>query len=303
MPMEGRIFNIQRFSTDDGPGIRTTVFLKGCPLRCIWCANPESQKSERQLGYRESKCRGCGKCFNVCDSGAISLADAVPFVRIDKSKCTNCGKCSKQCSAGAMKLFGEYKSADDVFREVEKDTGYYARSGGGVTVSGGEPMLQSGFVYELFRKCREIGIETALDTCGYYPTESIRIIEDVTDLVLFDMKIFDRNLHKKYTGVYNDIILDNLHCFLDAGIKVFIRIPLIPNITDTDENLQAIADYIRILGMDLHVDLLPYHNYGENKYKMLGMKYALAGVKRQPDEKLEHCFCIFKDKGIDCALH
>ena len=202
-----------------------------------------------------------------------------------------------------MKLFGEYKSADDVFREVEKDTGYYARSGGGVTVSGGEPMLQSGFVYELFRKCREIGIETALDTCGYYPTESIRIIEDVTDLVLFDMKIFDRNLHKKYTGVYNDIILDNLHCFLDAGIKVFIRIPLIPNITDTDENLQAIADYIRILGMDLHVDLLPYHNYGENKYKMLGMKYALAGVKRQPDEKLEHCFCIFKDKGIDCALH
>lgn len=303
MLTEGRIFNIQKFSTEDGPGIRTTVFMKGCPLSCTWCANPESQCAMHQLGYRESKCRGCGTCAGVCPSGAIELNSEKPFVRINRELCTNCGDCIDKCGPGALKFFGETRNAEDVFAEVEKDVGYYIKSGGGLTVSGGEPMMQADFVAELFRLSKEIGIETALDTCGYFPTESIDKVSGLVDLVLFDIKLMDRELHKKHTGVYNDLIHTNLKRFLETDAEIFIRIPLIPDITDTSDNLTAIADYVLSLNADLHVDLLPFHNYGENKYKMIGMEYTLSGKKRQNNEKLNECLRIFTDRGIDCTLH
>lgn len=303
MLAEGRIFNIQKFSTEDGPGIRTTVFMKGCPLGCTWCANPESQCATPQLGYRESKCRGCGTCAGACPFGAIEMNSEKPFVRIDRKLCTDCGECIDKCGPGALKFFGETRSTEDVFAEVEKDVGYYMKSGGGLTVSGGEPMMQADFVAELFRLSKEIGIETALDTCGYFPSESIEKLQGLLDLVLFDIKIMDREEHKKYTGVYNDLILENLSRFLKTDARVLIRIPLIPNITDTVENLVQIAEFILKTDPSLHVDLLPFHNYGENKYKMIGMEYTLSGVKRQSAVKLDECLSIFTDRGIDCTLH
>lgn len=303
MCAEGRIFNIQKFSTEDGPGIRTTVFMKGCPLSCTWCANPESQCSIPQLGYRESKCRGCGTCAGACSYGAIELNSEKPFVKIDWVRCVNCGLCIEKCSPGALKFFGETKNVEDVFTEAEKDVGYYMKSGGGVTVSGGEPMMQVDFVAELFRRCKNIGVETALDTCGYFPTESIDKLAGLVDLVLFDIKLMDRELHKKYTGVYNDLIHTNLNRFLETEAEIFIRIPLIPDITDTRDNLTAIAEYVLSFNRDLHVDLLPFHNYGENKYKMIGMAYTLSEKRRQNNEKLNECLHIFTNRGIDCTLH
>ncbi|MBR3400799.1 MAG: glycyl-radical enzyme activating protein [Parasporobacterium sp.] len=302
---QGTIFNIQRFSTDDGPGIRTTVFVKGCPLSCIWCANPESQSSLPQIVNRPSKCRGCGKCAAVCPEHVISLipTDNKPEIRIDRSLCKNCCTCVKACSAGAMHLYGEHVTADEVYNTVKRDLGYYQRSGGGITISGGEPMMQIDFVTALYTLCKNGGIHTALDTCGYFPTEYISRTSGLVDLVLFDLKIIDPDLHKHYTGVDNQLIHRNLREFLKTDAEIFIRVPLIPEITDTEANLTAIANVVKSFEKPLHVDLLPYHNYGENKFKMLGKPYLLSDAKRQSKEKLASCLEIFTAAGLDCQLH
>lgn len=303
--IHGTIFNIQRFSTDDGPGIRTTVFMKRCPLSCIWCANPESQSGLPQVVNRPSKCRGCGKCAVACPEHAITLVpgEKKPQVKIDRTRCKTCCTCIQVCTPGSMHLYGERVTPDEVYDTVKRDLGYYQRSGGGMTISGGEPMMQVDFISALYALCKNDGIHTALDTCGCFPTENIAKVKRLVDLALFDLKIMDPELHKHYTGVDNQLIHTNLRTLVKTDIQIFIRVPLIPEITDTESNLTAIADFVKNLERPLHVDLLPYHNYGENKFKMLDKPYLLSDAQRQSKEKLASCLKIFNDAGLDCQLH
>lgn len=296
----GQLFNIQHFSTEDGPGIRTTVFMKGCPLRCWWCANPESKAFCPQLGHRTSLCIKCGYCIKTCPAGALSVSGGQ--VQVDRDICRFCGACTKVCPSNAMFFYGQEKSVDEVFTEVLKDIDYYKNSGGGVTVSGGECMMQPQFVEELFLRCKQMGIHTTLDTCGYFPTESLAPVLALTDLVLFDLKLMDREAHHKYTGVYNDLIHDNLRIIAQSNAEVFIRIPVIPGINDSLENLTASAEFVTSIGSP-HVDLLPYHNYGEGKYTILGEPYRMSGTGRPSKELMEQYRAIFTERGINCTAH
>lgn len=310
----GLIFNIQRYSTEDGPGIRTSVFFKGCPLDCIWCANPESKSQNLELVCRESQCIDCGKCLEACPNGVLSLSAIAEEATRDESKpaevsltidhraCQACGACVDACPSGAMRFYGEPVSVDEVFDEVLKDAEYYRTSGGGVTVSGGEAMMQPEFVEVLFRKCKENNIHTTLDTCGYFDSKAFSRMSDCVDLVLYDIKLMDDAQHKKYTGVHNKRILENARLISELGIEMIIRVPLIPGITDKPENLTAIAEFVKSLSNRHVVNLLPYHNYGENKYKMLGVEYPLHGTKKQSKEQLLEMKEIFEDFGLECTV-
>lgn len=299
------IFNIQRFSIEDGPGIRTTVFFKGCPLRCLWCSNPESQSSIQQVAHRDSLCNGCGNCLKVCSMEAISLCkrnNGVFKIKIDRNKCNNCGKCIEVCPVGSIKFYGETMTKDEVFNEVKKDIGYYSKSQGGVTVSGGEPLAQADFVAELFGRCRRVGIHTTIDTSGYFSSSALNKVLDLVDLFLFDIKLMNREQHKQLTGEYNDVILRNARLIAEKKIPMIIRVPLIPSVNDSEDNLNEIARFILELDHTLHVDLLPYHRFGESKYEMLDMDYRLSNVRPPDDEHIYRCQDIFKKNGLDCAI-
>ena len=302
--LSGTIFNIQRFSTEDGPGIRTTVFFKGCPLRCLWCSNPESQSPIKQVAHRDSLCNGCESCKKVCSMEAISLrpSNGSFIIKIDRNKCNNCGRCIEACKAGALQFYGQSITVDELFTEVKKDIGYYFKSQGGITASGGEPLEQINFVAELFQKCRNIGIHTTLDTCGYSAPSALDKILDKVDLVLFDIKLMNRQQHKQLTGKYNDVILQNAHLIANKGIQMIIRIPLIPNFNDSEDNLNEIAYFISQLDNTPPVVLLPYHRLGVNKYKMLDIDYQLMDVM-PPDEKhIYRCQEIIKRYGLRVSI-
>jgi len=301
--LTGTIFNIQRFSTEDGPGIRTTVFMKGCPLRCQWCSNPESQSPALQVACRDSLCIKCGSCIAACPEGAISAVteDGGSKLRIDRGLCRSCGSCVQACPAGAMNFYGKVVTPDEVFEEVYRDAGYYISSQGGVTVSGGEAMAQADFVEALFRKCRAAGIHTALDTCGYFNSSALRRMSDCIGLVLYDIKFMNNEKHIRYTGVPNDIILQNARLIPELGMDMVIRIPLIPGINDSVEDLTETARFVAGLEPQPSVNLLPYHNYGENKYKMLNMEYQLTGLKAPDEEHLERCAEFFRQNGLICT--
>jgi len=299
--LTAQIFNIQHFSTEDGPGVRTTVFLQGCPLKCLWCANPESQKAERQLAHRAPICVKCGCCIKSCPNGALSVKNGE--ISIDREKCVSCGTCVEACPSHAMFFYGEERTLDSVFSEIMRDKGYYETSGGGITCSGGEAMLQADFVGELFRRCKAEGIHTALDTCGQFPSSNIEKVLPFTDLVLYDIKHMDSKKHLEYTGFGNELILENLRLIHKYPAKIFIRIPVIPGYNDSEDALTAAADHIKDLDPALHVDLLPYHKFGLGKYKMLGMPYELNGVSSPTAVQKESYKRIFISKGLDCTMH
>jgi pyruvate formate lyase activating enzyme len=295
--VEGTIFNIQRFSIQDGPGIRTTVFLKGCPLRCLWCSNPESQKSFFEVAHRDTICRRCGRCVEVCDVGAISLTNK--GTKTNRKACTNCGKCIEACVFGARRLYGEKKLVEEVYREVIRDKPFYQNSDGGVTASGGEPLLQAEFVAELFKLCRENGIHTCLDTCGYVVTDSWEKVLPYTNLVLYDLKLMDPSAHLKWTGKSNEKILRGIRLVAELKIPVIIRIPVIPGVNDSGENMKAIARFCAGTGIN-EVNLLPYHRFGAGKYAMLDRRYRLGNLRRPEDDKLKELAGIFQTAGINC---
>ena len=249
------IFDIERNSFVDGPGIRTTVFFKGCNLKCAWCHNPESQDFKPQMMFSKDKCKGCGKCKEICSA---------------PDKCTLCGKCTFYCPVDARKVCGKEYTADEVFAEIIKDKSYYENSSGGVTFSGGECMLQIDFLCEILKKCKENGIHTAVDTAGHIPFESFEKILPYTDLFLYDIKCFDSEKHKKYVGVGNELILENLKKLFSANAKIWIRIPIISDINDSIEEMQLIKDFLDKNGMPEKIELLPYHAMGENKYAAVG---------------------------------
>lgn len=258
--LSAMIFDIERNSYVDGPGIRTTVFLKGCPLSCVWCHNPESQSFEKQIMFYKSKCIGCGKCREVCPNNLKS--------------CDFCGRCELYCPADARKICGKEYTIDEVLKEIVKDKPFYENSGGGVTLSGGEPLAQYDFSLELLKKAKENGIHTAIETCGYAEKSKILEIAKYVDLFLFDCKETDQELHKKYTGVDNKIILDNLKALSDAGSKIILRCPIIPGFNDRAEHFKGISEIAGKLSGIEHIEVEPFHPHGESKYSALGRKYA-----------------------------
>jgi len=297
---KGLVFSIQRYSTEDGPGIRTTVFLKGCPLRCLWCHNPEGQEFSPQIAFNNSRCIGCKSCVTVCPQGAINFTTDRP--RTDRGKCQSCGKCAGVCPTGARELIGNYMTAEEVFSEVERDTLFYRSSGGGVTVGGGEPTMQPKFLVEFLRKCHEHGIHTALDTSGYAGWQEMEEILKYVDLVLYDIKQIDPAKHAQYTGVSNELILENARRISKKGIPMVIRIPVIPGYTDGEESIRGILEFACILKRVAKVDLLPFHRLGEPKYKKLGRNYVFESTQPPTDEHMQKLKRLVASFGLQAKV-
>ncbi|MDA8227670.1 MAG: glycyl-radical enzyme activating protein [Desulfitobacterium hafniense] len=276
----GRIFNIQKYSVHDGPGIRDVVFMKGCPLKCIWCSNPESQSSDLQIAYNITKCIGvnsCGHCIKACTFHALSVSE--DKIVLDRRNCVNCNKCVDICCSKALHIFGKDMTIDEVFQKTQNQAGAW-RSNGGITVSGGEPLLQADFVAALLKEYRNIGVHTAIETTGFVHWEKLKQVAQWCNLIHFDVKMLDAQKHRKYTGVDNIIILENLKK-LSAGfpnVNIIVRTPVIPDINDQECDITEIAEYLKTLPNLYDYELLPYHGYGRSKYEQLEMAYELKGV-------------------------
>ena len=296
----GIVFNIQRYSIDDGPGVRTTVFLKGCPLTCLWCSNPESQCGLPEVTYRYTSCKSCGTCVKACPVGAVTLSE--DGVHIDREKCTVCGACVTNCVPQALQISGKAMTVDEVFKVVKKDADYYEASGGGVTASGGEILAQADFVAALFKKSKEAGYHTNADTSGYGDPAALDKILEYADLVFFDLKHMDPVRHKEYCGQSNALILSNLKRVAEKGVPVVIRVPLIPGYNDSEENLRALAQAVADIVKDAPVNLLPYHRYGANKYRMLDMTYRLEDVPALTQDELDRAREIIESYGLKCEI-
>lgn len=292
------ITNIQGYSIHDGPGIRTTVFIKGCPMSCRWCANPENLSPKPQVGFIDKLCIGCGDCFKLCHCGAIVLGEGY---RIDKTRCESCAKCTGGCLSGALVRYGNYMRAEDVFEKVRKDKMFYDQSGGGVTVSGGEPLTKPKFVRELFTLCREASINTCIETCGMVSQKAFEKVADLTDLFCFDLKIMDSDLHREYTGSPNELILSNARFLAQRGANILFRQPLIPGVNDTDDNIECTAAFIKSLG-DYPLQLMPYHRAGQSKYEALGMDYPMAELRIDSAEQVNRVKDKYAMLGIDCSI-
>ncbi len=281
--IEGRIFNIQKYSVHDGPGIRTIVFLKGCPLRCQWCSNPESQSFAPELGYNANKCLGCSRCIAGCPVQALSRPED-GSVRIDRSLClAECDVCVVGCRAKALVMYGELKTVKEVLYVVERDSQFYARSGGGLTVSGGEPFAQPEFLMALLRESRKRRIHTAVESCGLAPESVVLEACRYVNYLLYDIKCMDSDIHKRVTGVPNNLILCNLQRIRAEYPKlpILVRTPVVPGVNDTREAIGAIVDFVRSLP-DVKYELLPYHRMGRQKYTFLGREYISRAESVDP---------------------
>lgn len=312
----GNIYDIQAFSLQDGPGIRTTVFLKGCPLHCLWCHSPESQRFESELGWMEMKCVGvdaCGLCMNTCTRGALRAGERffselkqqeMQIPVIDRSLCDDCGECAFRCPAEALYMCGKPYTVKQVLEKVLKDKKFYDKSGGGVTISGGEALSQINFTRELLKRLKECGIHTALDTTGYAVWERIQSVLPYTDLFLYDLKNMDDNLHQAATGVSNASILENIRKIAANGGKIQVRIPLIPRFNDSDENLRKTARLCKELGDAVSmVQLLPYHTYGTVKYTRIKWEQPVFEAIPLTDERVEEIREMFQGMGLNTTVH
>lgn len=289
--MIGLTFNVQRFSTEDGPGIRTTVFFKGCPLRCVWCHNPEGISPHPELVWYDTRCIGARDCLTACPEQALELTPQ--GMQIDRERCTACGACAEVCPAAALEVIGQEWTPEALFAEVQKDTVFYDTSGGGVTFSGGEPMGQADFVAELARLCHDAGIHVALDTCGAVAWERYERVLPWVDLVLYDLKILDADRHRSATGVANGLILENARRIATMGKPMWIRTPIIPNYTADEENITAIREFIATqLPTVERWDLLAYTNLGQPKYHRLDRRYMLEGVPLLTRDEMERLHAV-----------
>lgn len=278
--IKGTVFDIQRFSIHDGPGIRTTVFLKGCPLNCIWCHNPESKSARPELMLHGSKCVGCGECVKACSLGLHSFEGGEHL--IEREKCIGCGKCEADC-VGALKLYGEQKTVSEVIDEVLRDKSFYDNSGGGMTVSGGEPLMQHEFTLALLKSAKELGLNTAIETSGFSKWERIEAIAPFVDLFLWDVKETDTVRHNEYTGVGNELILENLGRLSTIGARIVLRCPVIPGLNDREEHFRAIGALADALSGVERVDVEPYHPLGKSKALALGKPYPLEDLSFPED--------------------
>jgi pyruvate formate lyase activating enzyme len=288
----GLIFDIQRFSIHDGPGIRTTVFLKGCPLSCQWCHNPESRLGHPQLAFYKTKCIGCGRCFGECVNGAIIEGDG----RVDRTKCLVCGACANVCPAEALQMIGRVATVSEVVAVVMRDQPFYKTSGGGATISGGEPLYQYEFSLALLAAFKENGLHTALETCGLGPWERVAAFAELTDLFLYDMKSVNPEKHKKYCGVDNAVILANARALATSGADIIFRTPVVPGLNDTADDLRLLGEFIKSLPGGQKLELMPYHRIGSGKYEALGMDYPIPDVPAP--ENLDEQEAFLSEMGI-----
>lgn len=293
--MLGNIFDIQRFCVHDGPGIRTTVFVKGCPLRCQWCHNPESQKKEPSVAYYDAKCITCGACANVCENkchifdGTDDPSYDRPNHRFDREKCIQCGACSESCPSGAIELLGRQASVEDVMSEVIRDKTFYRTSGGGMTVSGGEPLMQGEFLLALLKSAKEHGVHTCIETCGFALAETLESVVPYTDLFLYDIKETDPKRHKELTGAPLDVIVSNLKLIDGLGAKTVLRCPLVPEKNLRDEHLDGIARLASELKNVAEINVMAYHTLGSSKYEALSLIDEMKGIPAMTDEQKRQC--------------
>ncbi len=279
--MRGIVFDIQKFSVNDGPGVRTTVFLKGCQMKCLWCHNPESLSMKPQLSFSKDKCAGCRECEAVCPTGAHSFSPQGEH-HVDFSVCDACGKCVDACIHGALKIYGKEQSVDEVFAEVVKDKIYFDKSGGGMTLSGGEALKQFDFSLALAKKCQENGIHVCLETNGASKPEHYRKIAPYVDLFLFDYKATGEKTHKELTGLSQNFVHQNLKLLNDIGAQIILRCPLIPGYNVSEGHLKAIAELSHTMPGIQKVEILPYHNFGKSKAHDIGRQYTVNA--EMPDE-------------------
>lgn len=295
---EGTVFDIQRYSIHDGPGVRTIVFLKGCPLRCLWCSNPESQNPEPELFFRPPACIKCGRCMEVCPTNALAYENP-NFV--DREKCIKCGACTKVCPTEALKMAGRRMSIAEVMQELRKDANHYRRSGGGVTLSGGEPLFQHAFAKQLLMACHEQGWNTAMETTGSTTREIVRDVIPHVDHVLMDLKVIDPATHQAATGIDNRIILENALC-ISSLTHTVVRIPVVPGVNNTVEAITAIGNFAKLMPGVNTVHLLPYHTYGENKYALLGRLYPMCDAPNLKPEDMAPFKAVLEGLGFTCVI-
>jgi len=291
------VFNIQRYCIHDGPGIRTTVFINGCPLKCFWCQNPEGQSIRPQIFLNKDRCTGCGRCVSACPKGIIEIFGGKS--RTNRDVCDGCGKCVEACPNEARSLVGRWVSAEEVFDLVKKDYIFYEKSGGGVTLSGGDPLAQPEFSIAILKLCKDNNIHTAIETCGHAPWKTVKEVLQYVDLVLYDFKHMDPEKHKQYTGVSNNLILENVKRICHELSKpVWARIPIIPGYNDSPDNIESTAKFIKELGKSIQqVNLLPYHRLGETKFERLEKEYPFS-IEPPSEEHLTNIKKIFESYGL-----
>ena len=297
---EGLVFDIKKFSIHDGPGIRTTIFLKGCPLACVWCHNPESQDPSSELFYRNHRCIACGTCEKICPEKAV-FASGDGYLT-NSTLCKVCGICTEACPAEARQLVGRWMSVTEVVEEIQKDQLFYEESGGGITVSGGEPLMQPTFLAALLKACGELSIHRAVDTSGLVEEQRLLDVAADTELFLYDLKHAHPQKHREFTGVSNEQILKNLRRLAESDVTICVRVPLISGFNDDDENIHRTASFVRSLPKKCEISLLPFHRSAEDKHRRFGMMYRLQTDGEVSKARTEEISRIFTSYGLDVRI-